>query len=61
MDIDKTTALIRRTLGVSLTVSEVKALLIETEQELNRQAPHLDVRLLFRVDRLKQALDLDQD
>ena len=56
MDIDKTTALIRRTLGVSLTVSEVKALLIETEQELNRQTPYLDTRLLFRRDKLKQAL-----
>lgn len=56
MDIDKTTELIRRTLGVSMTVSEVKALLSQTEKELNIQAPFLSTRLLFRRDKLKQAL-----
>ena len=57
MDIDETTELIRRTLGVSMTVSEVKALLSQTEEELQRQAPYLDTRLLFRRDKLKKALD----
>lgn len=61
MDIDKTTELIRRTLGVSMTVSEVKALLIEVEGHLRIQAPYLDTRLLFRRDKLKQALGQDQD
>ena len=61
MDIDETTELIRRVLGVPLTVSEVKALLIEVEGHLRIQAPYLDTRLLFRRDKLKQALDLDQE
>jgi len=56
MDIDETTELIRRVLGVPLTVSEVKALLIQTEKELNIQTPFLSTRLLFRRDKLKQAL-----
>ncbi len=56
MDIDKTTPLIERVLGVSMTISEVKALLIQTEEDLRRQAPYLDTRLLFRRDKLIEAL-----
>ena len=56
MDIDKTTPLIERVLGVPLTLSEVKALLIQTEEDLRRQSPYLDTRLLFRRDKLIEAL-----
>ena len=40
-----------------MTLSEVKALLIQTEEDLKRQAPYLDTRLLFRRDKLIEALE----
>lgn len=59
-DIDQTTELIKDTLGVSLTISETRNLLIETESALKRQAPYLDARLLFRRDKLKAALGQEE-
>ena len=55
-NIDQTTDQIRATLGVSLTVGEVKNLLIETQAKLRAQRPYLDSRLLFRQERLRLAL-----
>ena len=53
---ERTTQLIKDTLGVSLTVAEVESLLVKFENESRSQAPYFDGRLLDKIDRLKTAL-----
>ena len=55
-NLDETTPRIERVLGVDLTVSEVISTLIQTDQTLAMQEPYLDARLLFRKERLEEAL-----
>lgn len=55
-NLDETTPRIERVLGVDLTVSEVISTLIQTNQTLAMQEPYLDARLLFRKERLEEAL-----
>lgn len=55
-NLDETTPRIKRVLGVDLTVSEVISTLIQTNQTLAMQEPYLDARLLFRKERLEEAL-----
>ena len=55
-NLDETTPRIERVLGVGLTVSEVISTLIQTNQTLAMQEPYLDARLLFRKERLEEAL-----
>ena len=52
----RTTQLIKNTLGVSLTVFEVEALLAKFENQSRSQAPFFDGRLLDKIERLKTAL-----
>ena len=52
----KTTQLIKDTLGVSLTVLEVEALLAKFENKSRSQAPYFDGRLLDKIELLKTAL-----
>lgn len=55
-NLDETTPRIERVLGVDLTVSEVISTLIQTNHTLAMQEPYLDARLLFRKERLEEAL-----
>lgn len=53
---ERTTQLIQETLGVSLTILEVEALLAKFEKKSRSQAPYFDGRLLDKIELLKNAL-----
>ena len=54
--LNETTQLIKDTLGMSLTVSEVETALETFENQALSQAPYFDGRLLDKIELLKTAL-----
>ncbi len=57
-NINRTTSLIKDTLGATYTTKEVRNFLSEVEAKLSKQAPYFDGRVLDQQARLEKALGL---